>query len=76
MLPLLGIVIPFVLSGTDVDVVVFIFPLIIETTDGCLIIVEGKEVKRHVAVVGVDEVTEDDDDDDDDDEPATDALII
>jgi hypothetical protein len=89
MLLLFGMVIPVVLIGTDVDVDTFIFPFIIETTDGCLINDDDIGVSRHVVGVVTDEDMADDDDnnddddddddddeDDEDDEPVTDALMI
>ncbi len=58
---------PVALIGEDVDDVIFIFPLIIETTDGCFSKDDDVEVKRQAGEI-VDE--------DDDDEPVTGVLII
>jgi hypothetical protein len=64
---LVGIVTPVALIGEDVDDVKFILPLIIETTDGCLI----KDADDDIRQVG--EIV---DEDDDDVGPVTGVLII
>ncbi len=67
---MVGIVTPVALIGEDVDDVKFILPLIIETTDGCLI----KDADDDVEVIR--QVGEIVDEDDDDVGPVTGVLII